>query len=74
MSSTLERRVARLETTRATDSGMIVHWELPEDATALSCKGRTFPRQEGETVPNLVLRVEESLTPCPGEILWLDQA
>ncbi|MFC4679254.1 hypothetical protein [Desulfovibrio legallii] len=53
---------------------MIVHWELPEDATALSCKGRTFPRQEGETVPNLVLRVEESLTPCPGEILWLDQA
>ena len=39
MSSTLERRIARLEIAENPTPGMILHWELSEDAEALSCNG-----------------------------------
>ena len=74
MSSTLERRVARLEIAENPIPGMIIHWELPEDAKALSCNGEFFSRLEGEEAADMIQRVKDSLTPRHGEILWLDQA
>ena len=74
MSNTLERRVARLEITGNTASGMVMHWELPDNAEALSCNGKSYPRLEGETTAAMIQRVKDSLTPRHGEILWLDEA
>ena len=74
MSSTLERRIARLEVAENPTPGMIIHWELSEDAEALSCNGKFYPRLEGETTTDMIQRVKDSLTPRHGEILWLDEA
>lgn len=74
MSNTLERRVARLEIAESPTPGMVIHWEISENAAALSCNGEFFPRREGETTAAMIQRVKDSLTPRHGEILWLDEA
>lgn len=66
----LTRRVERLENGTAPVGGMLLHWEIPEDAQALECHGQRFIRHTGECLSAFIDRVAHSM-PLHG-LIWID--
>lgn len=74
MGNTLQRRVARLESGTADAPGLVISWTLDEEVNIVECNDQIFTRREGEDHEKFMKRILETLSPAPGNVLWLEES